>query len=413
MMCLFRCKEIMHLLLLILLLRSVHGNSQAAPPLGDRGLRKEESVGVRLAADLTWSQSQRDHRFAHMESQFPVHIVRAGTRARSLHSGAPLALPPDALSKYMESERLAGVLILQDGKIRAEQYGIGLTKVGHWTSFSVTKAVTDTLVGVALRRGKIGSLDDQVTRYIPEMHDSAYVGVTVRQLMSMTSGVRWNESYTSPDADNVRIYTSTPAAGADQVVDYMRRLPRESAPGTHWVYKTGETDLLGVLLRRATGDSLSRQLSEAVWKPYGMGQDASWIATQTSEAGEEFGGSGLSASLRDFGRLGQWVLEGGHGAVDPDWFTAASRSQVKTSEGRGYGYGWWPQDDGSFAALGIFGQSILIDPSRKLVIVTLGSWTEATGSVHSLARSAFWKQVKVALDAESIPVRGAHVSKPK
>lgn len=345
---------------------------------------------------------QRDDRFLHMESEFPVHVVRAGHASHRLRSGVVLPLPLGTISKYMQDEHLAGVLVLQDGRIRAEEYGLGLTSVDHWTSFSVTKAITDTLVGVALRRGAIGSLDDQVIRYIPEMRGSAYDGVTVRQLMTMTSGVRWNENYSSPDADNLRIYTSVPQAGQNQIVDYMRRLPRESTPGTHWVYKTGETDLLGVLLRRATGQALADQLSQAVWQPYGMERDAGWIATDAAASGEEFGGSGLSASLRDFGRFGQWVLEGGHGAVNPDWFAIASRSQVNTASGRGYGYGWWPQEDGSFAALGIFGQSILIDPKRKLVVVSLGSWTEATGAAHNAARAEFWKRVKAAVDAAPV-----------
>ncbi len=389
-------------ILLVLLHSAATGTTQPSAAQLSQKRGNETSVGVRLAADLSWTQAQRDNRFAHMESQFPVHVVNAGHEIHRLRSGAPLPLPPGTLSAYMKNEHLAGVLVLQDGRIRAEKYGLGLTSLGHWTSFSVTKAITDTLVGVALRRGAIGSLDDKVTRYIPEMRDSAYDGVTVRQLMTMTSGVRWNENYSSPDADNVRLYTSTPPAGQNQIVDYMRRLPRESAPGTHWVYKTGETDLLGVLLRRATGQSLAHQLSQAVWQPYGMEQDATWIANDAGTAGEEFGGSGLSASLRDFGRFGQWVLEGGHGAVYPDWFAIASRSQVDTGSGHGYGYGWWPQEDGSFAALGIFGQSILIDPTRKLVIVTLGSWTEATGATHTAARTEFWRQVKAAVDDSAI-----------
>jgi CubicO group peptidase (beta-lactamase class C family) len=106
--------------------------------------------------------------------------------------------------------------------------------------------------------------------------------------------------------------------------------------------------------------------------------------------------------LRDFGRFGQWVLEGGHGEVYPDWFVIASRSQVDAAPGRGYGYGWWPQEDGSFAALGIFGQSILIDPERNLVIVTLGSWTDATGAAHNAPRSQFWRRVKAAVDEAAI-----------
>ncbi|WP_213804709.1 serine hydrolase [Granulicella sp. dw_53] len=354
-----------------------------------------------MAADLTWTQAQRDERFAHMDGQFPSHVVQRGGQVRPLPLAKPLLMPTENLSSYMSSEHLAGVLVLQNGRIRTEWYGLGLRVDGHWTSFSVTKAATDTLVGVALRAGSIRSLEDDVTVYLPEMRGSAYDGVTVRQLMTMTSGVQWNENYTSSDADNVRIYTSAWPPGANPVIEYMRRRPRESAPGSKWVYKTGETDLLGVLLRRATGKSLAQQLSQAMWSSYGMEQDASWVSTDSGPKGEEFGGSGLSASLRDFGRFGVWVLEGGRDAVDPGWFAAATRTQVETIPGHGYGYGWWPQEDGSFAALGIFGQSILIDPKRQLVVVTMGSWTEATGARHSAARTAFWQSVKDAVDRET------------
>lgn len=356
------------------------------------------SVGERLAADLTWTQSQRDSRFAHMERQFPVHRVRRGGAVRALLVGKSL-LADDDVAAYMQAEHLAGVLILQNGMVRNEQYGLGLTRTGHWTSFSMTKAVTDTLAGAALQQGSLRTLDDDVTIYLPEMKGSAYDGVTVRQLMTMTSGVGWNENYATTDADNVRLYTSTVEPGKDATVEYMRMLPRTSVPGSVWHYNTGETDLLGVLLRRSTGKTLADQLSTAVWSKAGMEQDASWIANDAAPAGEEFGGSGLSATLRDWGRLGLWVMEGGKGQVPSDWFAEATRAQVKAG-GAAYGYGWWPQPDGSFAALGIFGQSMLIDPHRKLVIVTLGDWNAATGAEHSNARAAFWQQVKKAVDAE-------------
>ena len=332
-----------------------------------------------------------------MDRVFPVHAVHRGRTVRPLPSGDKLRNLD--VAGYMVAEHLAGVLVLQDGRIRAEQYALGLTQRGHWTSFSVTKAVTDTLTGAALHSGALRSLDDEVTAYLPEMRGSAYEVVTVRQLMTMTSGVRWNENYTSGDADNVRLYTTPVATGKNAIIEYMRKLPRETAPGTSWHYNTGETDLLGVLLRRATGKSLAEQLSAAVWRHAGMEHDATWIATAAGADGEEFGGSGLSATLRDFGRLGLWVLRGGDGAVPADWFAEATKPQVKAGSA-GYGYGWWPQPDGSFAALGIFGQSILIDPQRKLVVVTLGDWPEATGASHSAARAAFWARVKAVVDGE-------------
>jgi CubicO group peptidase (beta-lactamase class C family) len=367
-----------------------------------------QTVGKRLAADLTWTQAERDERFAHMDRLFPVHTVKRGGKVRPLPRGPLLAMDGE-ITRYMQVEHLAGVLVLQHGHIRAERYALGLTPSIRWTSFSVTKAVTDTLAGAALHRGDLRSLEDDVTRYLPEMRGSAYDGVTVRQLITMTSGVRWNENYTSTDADNVRLYTTPVAPGHNSTVEYMRRLPRAATPGSRWLYNTGETDLLGVLLHRATGKPLSQQLSQAIWQHAGMEQSATWIASASGKDGEEFGGSGLSATLRDFGRLGQWVLEGGGGTVDPGWFADATRAQVQAGNAE-YGYGWWPQaataagdKARSFAALGIFGQSILIDPQRQLVVVTLGDWDTATGKAHTAARAAFWQQVKAAVDQDQPP----------
>jgi CubicO group peptidase (beta-lactamase class C family) len=357
------------------------------------------SVGQRLAADLTWTQAERDRRFAGMDHLFPTHRVRRGGPRKGLLAGSPLPMPAETADRYTTGEHLAGVLVLQHGRVRLEQYALGLTPSSRWTGFSMTKAVTDTLVGTALRLGAIRSLDDDVTRYLPEMRGSAYDGVTIRQLMTMTSGVRWNENYTTPDADNVLLYSTPVAAGLDPTVEYMRKLTRAMAPGSRWSYNTGETDLLGVLLRRATGHTLALQLQTTVWGRAGMEHDATWITNAPGAAAEEFGGSGLSATLRDFGRLGLWVMAGGQDAVPDGWFRDASRAQVQAGTA-GYGYGWWPQSDGSFAALGIFGQSILIDPQRQLVIVTLGDWADATGAAHSKARVNFWDQVKAAVDGE-------------
>ncbi len=357
--------------------------------------RTPQSVGQRLAADLTWPQVQRDQRFAHMDRLFPTHTVWRSGPVRPLPATSALPLPANVLESYLRTEHLAGVLVLQDGRIRAERYALGASRQTRWTTFSVTKSVTDTLAGAALQSRALRSLDDDVILYLPEMKDSAYDGVTVRQLMTMTSGVRWLEDYSTPDADNVRLYTTPAPAGQNSTVAYMRHLQREAAPGLRWHYNTGETDLLGVVLRRATGKTLANQLSQTIWRTAGMQSDATWIANTPGTAGVEFGGSGLSATLRDLGRYGLWVLDGGHGAVPSGWFAEATRVQVQAGGG-GYGYGWWPQPNGSFAALGIFGQSVFIDPARKLVVVSVGNWPEATGKDHTAARAAFWQAVQAA-----------------
>lgn len=345
---------------------------------------------------------QRDAAFRAMETLYPVRKIAAGGRVRALKAGKPLQLAMD-LDTYFKDQRAAGMIILVDGKIRLERYGLDFTSEGRWTSFSMAKSVTSTLVGLALKDGKIKSLADPVTNYLPGLKGSAYDGVTVRQLLTMTSGVKWNEDYTDPNSDVARFGTHQPEPGVDVTVSFMRKLPREAEPGKKWLYKTGETNLIGVLVSQATGKNLSEYLSERIWKPYGMEAEANW---QVGNTGHEVSGCCISARLRDYARVGQFILEGGRIKGKPQlpdtWLAEGTTKQASTgAAGGGYGYQWWTRDDGSFNAIGIFGQSMLIDPKRKLVAVTVSSWPMATDRrVRTPARNKFFEAVQAAVDAD-------------
>ena len=196
------------------------------------------------------------------------------------------------------------------------------------------------------------------------------------------------------------------APGVDATVSYMRQLKREAPPGTQWAYSTGETNLIGVLASSATGKTLSDYLSEKIWQPFGMEQDASWMLGST---GHEISGCCIQASTRDFARFGLFMLSGGIAdgkPVLPDGWTAeATTKQTDTTRpGFGYGYQWWTWDDGSYMARGIFGQGIFIDPNRKLIIASNSNWPRASdrqGGNQDKQRSAFYKQVQRAIDKES------------
>lgn len=354
---------------------------------------------------LFWTQDQRDLAFRTMETvpKVVVNTVEAGDVVYPLPQGQPIDLGID-VDAYMVRQRHAGLIIVQDGKIRLEKYALGYGAAGRWTSFSVAKSFTSTLVGAAVKDGYIKSLDDKVTVYIPGLKGSAYDDVSVRQLLTMTSGVKWNEDYTDPKSDVAQFNMQKPVSGEDVTVSYMKTLPRDVPAGSKWLYSTGETNLIGVLVSSATGKSLSAYLSEKIWKPFGMEQDAVWMLGAT---GHEISGCCISASLKDYARLGQFVLN--DGVVDgvrivpDDWFGAATTKQADIGlPGRGYGYQWWTNDDGSFAAQGIFGQGIFIDPKRKLVIASNGNWPTATDPEGvGAAREAFYKGVQAALDKEA------------
>jgi CubicO group peptidase (beta-lactamase class C family) len=352
---------------------------------------------------LFWNTSQREANFRAMDSQYASNVVRHGA-AHPLPAGAalrPRFADGSTLDAYMAAHHVAGLMVLQNGKVRLERYGLGATPDTRWTSFSVAKSFTSTLVGAALRDGSIHSLDDKVTRYIPELAAGAYRDVTVRQLLTMTSGVRWNEDYVDPKSDVAMMYEGRREPGVPLLVTYMAPLPREFPPGERWAYKTGETDLIGILVTRATGKTLAAYLSEKIWKPYGMATDALWLKDEID--GTEAGGSGVSATLADYSRLGQFLLDGGvadgRAVLADGWIADATHKHADIgAPGRGYGYQWWTYDDGAFAGIGIFGQLLYVDPARHLVIVQLAAWPVATNDEQARARTAFVQAVIAGLD---------------
>lgn len=366
----------------------------AAPALAQQPTPENSPAGV-----LFWSPADRERAFRQMETISPhAPVARGVTPVRALPPGDPISVDASA---YMETENVAGVLVIQDGRIRLERYGLGLGERDHWVSFSMTKSLTSTLVGTALKSGAIGSLEDPVTRYLPALAGGGYDGVNVRQLLTMTSGVRWNEDYFNPNSDVARVLQEPARPGEDPVVTYMGRLPRATEPGTRWNYSTGETNLVGSLVAAAEGKPLAQLLSERIWSRAGMEADAFWALDQ---GGREMGGCCVSATLRDWGRIGLLAMEdgqpGGERIVPADWFAQAVVKQAETGEpNEGYGFLWWTQDDGVFGAYGIFGQAVRVDPERRLVIVLLSSWPRAIGRSHRAAREAFFQQVTAAVDA--------------
>ena len=352
---------------------------------------------------LSWKQSQREAAFRAMD-RMPVlakaSSVTASPTPLPLPAGQPLEIP--GIDEYLRQQNTAGLVILQDGRVRFERYGLGFDAAGRWTSFSVAKSFTSTLVGAAIQDGHIKSLEDKVSAYLPGLRGSAYDDVTVRQLLTMSSGVRWNEDYEDPEADVAQFNNATPEAGMDATVSYLRKLPRAHPPGELWNYNTGETNLIGVLVSAATGKPLAQYLQEKIWHPAGMESQATWLLGRT---GNEIAGCCLQASTRDFARFGLFVLANGASSgqqvVPPDWFAQATLKQKDIGDpGRGYGFQWWTYDDGSVAGQGIFGQGIYIDPQRRLVIASNSNWTRASLGPESKAREAFYAQVRALIDAE-------------
>jgi CubicO group peptidase (beta-lactamase class C family) len=374
----------------------------ADPPLPPGGI-----------AALTWTPEQQLIGYKVMEKINPHHVIKRGAHVRALPKAAIEIAPTWTwkgrtwdVASYMTAMRTSGVLVLKDGRIVLERYALGRGPADRWTSFSVAKSVTSTLVGAAIADGKIKSLDAQVTDYIPELKGSAYEGVTIRQLLTMTSGVKWNEDYADPKSDVAQAGQTILEPGVDPIVSYMRRLPRADPPGAKFVYKTGETDLAGILVSNAVGKPLADYLSEKIWAPYGMEQDGVWL---DDPAGRQHGGCCISMTLRDYARFGQFILDGGkvggRAVLPAGWVADASAMHVTfphpagaaAEDGeRGYGYFWWLLDDG-FAAEGVFGQQVFIYPQERLVIAVNSAWLKADDDADWAAQAAFAEAVRAAV----------------
>ncbi len=351
------------------------------------------------ASVLFWTKAEKLAGFPHMEDLYSHRVVSRGAGVAPLPQAADtfdamLTIQNEimTLDEYMDQNDTAGFLIIKDGQITAEKYALGHSESGRWTSFSVAKSVSSTLLGAALKDGDIGSVDDLVTDYLPTMAGSGYDGVTIRQVLNMTSGVAWNEDYTDPNSDVAQFANEPSTNGSDPTVTYMSRLESEAQPGTKWLYKTGETNLVGSIVRAATGKLLADYLSERIWSPFGMEQDAVWL----TDAGDfEIAGCCISASLRDYGRFGQFFLDGaqvnGVSIVPDDWINEATTTTQVALDAMGghggYGYQWWTTDGAAYAGYGIFGQLIWINPDLNLVIVTQSAWPDATSDVYGARRT--------------------------
>ena len=356
-----------------------------------------ENIGtVTEVYDGTLTSDIQIHTFRHIDRLFPVRTVKHGPNVLVLpRARRPLAKveftsggKPYDLIDYMALNRVTALLVLKDGKIAFEDYEMGNTERTRWMSMSMVKSITSSLVGAAIQDGHIRSIDDSVTQYVATLKGSAYDGVSIRYLLEMASGVAWDETYTNPASDRRRMLEAQIAQRPGAILDLMAKLPRAGAPGTIWNYSTGETFVAGAVVRAAVGRPLADYLSERIWTKAGMEADATWWLE--SPDGLEIGGSGLSATLRDYGRFGLFLMNGGVARGEkilPDgWVREAGSRKMIGGKLVDYGYMIWPfaaapgsANDGAFQALGIYGQHIYVNPKERVVIVVWSALPKPTG----------------------------------
>ena len=352
---------------------------------------------------LFWTPEQQVAGYRNMEKLAPARWVRA--------SNSPLVLPerPVALdqlpivheggnmtlAEFLESQSVAGLLVIKDGAIAYERYRLGNDRDSRWISYSVTKSVTSMLVGAAVHDGYIKSVDEKVTDYLPRLKGSSYDQASILHVLHMASGVAWNETYDDPESDINQATWSTLA-----LYDYLDDKPRNGPPGETFNYNTAESNLVGNLLRSAIGNNLSAYLEQKIWQPFGMESDASWGLTEPG--GGEFGGCCISATLRDYGRIGLFALNNGRlpdgsPVLPKDWM---KESTTPSKAAPYYGYLWWLLSDGAYRASGIFGQGIYIDPAANLVIAMHSARPHASRREDSALQLAMYQAVVAALTAK-------------
>jgi CubicO group peptidase (beta-lactamase class C family) len=279
------------------------------------------------------------------------------------------------LDGYLARNPTTSLIVAKDDTILVERYQYARTDSHRFISFSMAKTVTSMLMGLAVADGKIRSIDDAAEVYEPRLAGTEYGKTPLRHLLTMSSGVQFREDYDGAD-DASRLTAATigrrTSGGPEAVKLFNTRI---AAPGERWYYASSETQVLGVVLRAAIGRPLAEYLSERIWQPMGAESDASWLS---DASGQEAVYSSFNAVARDYARFGMLLAKGGRAGdrqlIPADWLALATKphfSGRQTAKWFGYGFQTWifPDNDGTFALLGVRGQTIFVDPAERLVMV--------------------------------------------
>lgn len=290
-----------------------------------------------------------------------------------------------SIDEYLQRQRVSGLLILKDDEIVLERYQYDRCPDQRFISFSMAKSITSLAIGCALDEGRIDSLDDKIGKYVKEMAGHMYGETSIRNVLRMSSGIRFSENMDGDD-DFLRFLLAAEDVGLLATIQSFKH--REAPEGSRFQYATIDTYVLGLLLSRVLDTTLSDYVSEKIWKPMGAESDAKWIVDRD---GLEFSGSGFNAALRDYGRLGMLLANNGmrdgvqflpksYLREATDWKKHPSIFHpMKATPVFGYGYQFWifPGESRRFAMVGIRGQVIYVDTQLKLVLVQTAVAKEA------------------------------------
>lgn len=284
------------------------------------------------------------------------------------------------LKSFLAESGTTGLLVIKDGVIRSEDYFLGNSEDQQHISWSMGKSFVSGLFGIAIEEGFIQSIEQQVTDYVPELKGTGYDGVRIKDVLQMSSGVKFNEDYGDFNSDINRF--SRAVALGTSLDDFSASLTRDKQPGTYNHYVSIDTQVLGMILTRALDVSLTDYLQQKIWQPLGMEYPAYWLK---DDVDMELALGGLNVTLRDYAKFGWLYLNLGNWQgkqiVPKQWITDSVTPDSPhlqqgvdnpySSSSFGYGYQWWIPlgADDEFSAQGIYHQYIYIDPDKRLVIV--------------------------------------------
>lgn len=331
-------------------------------------------------------QNNIAYTFLHMDEFFPSKEVRKGETPHIFPKADRITLPEDFSYRgrnfdtpaYLDSTGSQGLIVLQNDSLVFEEYYHGQAEDTRHISWSVAKSFISALFGIAIEEGHIKSIEQKVEEYLPELKGSGYEGVRIKDVLQMSTGVKFDEDYADQNSDINRWFKAF--ALGDSQDKFAATLVNETEPGTENHYVSINTHVLGMIIVKATGKSLTEYLEEKIWKKLGMEYDAYWVADNEDM---EMALGGLNVTLRDYAKLGLLFLhEGkwkGEQIVPAEWVKASVTPDAPhlmpdnspTAEPNfGYGYQWWIPNgtEGEFMAIGVFHQLIYINPTTKTVI---------------------------------------------
>jgi hypothetical protein len=276
--------------------------------------------------------------------------------------------------EFLDRTYTNALLIMKDGRIVAETYRNNSNEATRFIAWSATKSIIGLLVGCAIQEGRIKSIDDPITRYLPELKGGGYDGASVKHILQMRSGVDYEERYDFGNPGTAaRNHEAALVQNVVRFADVARTIKRKHPPGEVWQYKTLDTAVLGWLVERVSdGSTLAAYAAQRLWEPLGAERDGFFIMDGPPGMGREFSGAGFNATLRDLGRIGLMMLNEGKAndrqIIPAEWTRASTRPTG--GPGPGYGYQWWTvANSRAYQAVGLQGQFIYVDPDTRTVIV--------------------------------------------